>query len=108
MTRSSRTQAEARADAVEAYRIPTHFTEELLNWATRALTAVLKTDEVREHSAERPAQAVVDALKFLDQLYPLTIEVRKRVNLRELEERPTGVPDEASPRVPATTGPDGA
>jgi hypothetical protein len=49
---------------------PRRLTGELLDWTINALTAVLTTD-LGDHKAAR--QSLVRALKYADQLYPLTL-----------------------------------
>lgn len=49
-------------------------TQELLDWLIAALEATLATPQVRDDAASRPRQALRDALKYADYLYPLTLE----------------------------------
>ncbi|MES2156046.1 MAG: hypothetical protein V4510_13010 [bacterium] len=64
--------SEPRADDAQ---LRTHMlTQELLDWVTASLTAVLQTPEVQGADQRRPRQALIDALKLVDHLYPLTLE----------------------------------
>ncbi len=66
-------------------------TQELQDWLIAALTAVLQTPELNDLANRRTQQAMRDALKFADYLYPHTVEVRRASRLWELEHRDTGV-----------------
>lgn len=68
-------------------------TQELLDWLITALESVIKTPEVQDLANRRTQQALRDALKFADYLYPTTVEFRRAARLYELEHRDTGVDD---------------
>jgi hypothetical protein len=68
--------SEPRADDAQ---LRTHkLTQELLDWVIAALSAILATPEVQGTAQRRPRQAISDALKLADHLYPLTLEDRDR------------------------------
>lgn len=72
--------------------VPTHtLTVELLDWLIAALEAVLNTPQLQQAAERRISQSLHDALKMADHLYPATQEVRRKLNLWELANRPTGV-----------------
>lgn len=62
---------ELRADDARV-RPPTRLTEELLDWVIASLTALLATPEAKDLSAQRRFQAMRDALRYADHIYPLT------------------------------------
>ena len=64
---------ELRADDAQV-RLPTRLTEELLDWVIASLTAILATPEAQELRGQRRWQAMRDALRYADHLYPLTQE----------------------------------
>ena len=66
-------------------------TQELLEWLTAALEAVIRTPEVQGATSKRVRDSLTDAYKLADHLWPLTAEVQRQARLHELETRETGV-----------------
>lgn len=78
---------------------PHTLTKELLDWLIAALEAVIATPTFQGLEQKRPKQALRDALKYADYLYPHTAEVRRASMLYELEHRDTGVERADAPSV---------
>lgn len=74
-------QNPAHAAQVRTHRL----TEELLDWLIAALEAVIKTPQVQQVADRRAHQAMRDALKYADHLYPLTLEGHHAHQVREGE-----------------------
>ncbi len=75
---------------------PHSLTTELLDWGLAALEAIISTPELQVLAEARTKQSIIDAYKYLDRLYPRTVEVRAQAVIHELETRDTGVKVRAS------------
>lgn len=85
-------EGDPAANLADTARLRPHtLTQELLDWLIKALETVIQTNEVQDLAQRRTQQALRDALKYADYLYPHTVEVRRDSRLYELEHRDTGV-----------------
>lgn len=84
---------------------PQPLTVELLDWTIKALEAVLTTPELKQAS-KRAQSAMSDAMKFLDHLYPQTIEQQEALSAFKSERAAAGRVHAAQGEVPYW-GPDG-